>query len=87
MRLRAAGLLWTKVGEEVVLLDQRSEMYLGVNPAGAALWDLLVAGCDRADLIRQLQSEWGIDAQAAAHDVDAFLDDLRAEALLDENDA
>lgn len=87
MRLKTADLLWARVGDEVVVLDQRTEMYLGVNDTGAALWDLLVAGCGRDELVGRLVDRWGLNEDQAAGDVDGFLDDLRAEELLVEDDA
>jgi hypothetical protein len=87
VRVRTADLLWTQVGDEVVVLDQRTDMYLGINDTGAVLWDLLIDGCGREELIDRLVSRWGVSQHRAAQDVDDFLAGLRAEALLDEDDA
>jgi hypothetical protein len=77
-------LLWSRVGEEVVILDQRTEMYLGINPTGAVLWDLLVAGCRPAELVSRLADEYGVSTDVARRDVDVFLGSLRDQGLLDE---
>jgi Coenzyme PQQ synthesis protein D (PqqD) len=87
MRVRTADLLWARVGDEVVVLDQRTDMYLGINDTGAELWDLLVAGCGRRQLVERLVSQWEISEEQAGRDVTDFLQGLRAEALLDEDDA
>jgi hypothetical protein len=87
VRVRTDDLLWARVGDEVVVLDQRTDMYLGINDTGAVLWDLLVTGCRRGELVDRIVSRWGVSEDQAAGDVDDFLRGLRAEALLDEDDA
>ena len=42
MRLRTDAVEWREVEGEIVALDLRDEMYLGVNGSGAVLWPLLV---------------------------------------------
>lgn len=86
IRVKTADLMWSRVGEEVVVLDRRTDMYLGVNPTGAALWDLLVEGCTREQLVERVADRWGIPADGAARDVDDFLAGLRSEDLLEEAD-
>jgi hypothetical protein len=82
--VRADGLLWSRVDDEVVLLDQRNDTYLGVNASGAALWQLLVDGCDRHQLVGRLMELYGIDEAQAGADVDSLIAGLGGEGLLDQ---
>jgi hypothetical protein len=82
LRLRHDGVAWKDVDEEVVALDERAAVYLATNPAGAVLWRSLALGATRAQLADELVREFGIDADRAATDVDAFLADLSARELL-----
>lgn len=84
MRVKTADIMWSRVGDEVVVLDRRTDMYLGVNQTGAALWDLLVEGCAREQLVERVSQRWGIPPDDAARDVDDFLAGLRSENLLEE---
>jgi hypothetical protein len=83
IRLRGGDLDWRLVEGEVVVLDGRESLYLAANRAGAALWPLLAAGATRGALVECLQEEFGIDEQAAARDVDAFVAELDRRGLLD----
>jgi hypothetical protein len=48
------------------------------------MWNALGAGTTREELTARLVDEYGIDAETASQDVDAFLADLRERGLLDE---
>jgi Coenzyme PQQ synthesis protein D (PqqD) len=82
LRLRQEGVAWKDVDGEVVALDERAAVYLGVNPAGALLWRSLAAGATRAELVAELAGAFGIASERAAADTDAFLADLGARGLL-----
>ncbi len=86
VRVRGEDLLWTRVGDEVVLLDQRRDLYLGVNPAGALLWQDLVDGCSHAMMVERLVERYGIEKARATADVEALLAGLRDEGLLVEGE-
>ncbi|MGI8983104.1 MAG: PqqD family protein [Acidimicrobiales bacterium] len=82
LRLRSEGMTWRAVESEIVVLDQRDSKYLAVNEAGAVLWPLLLEGATRSQLCDELAEHFGIDADRAAADVDAFLDLLGKRDLL-----
>lgn len=84
LRLRRTDLQWRAVEGEVVALDVRGAQYLGVTPSGAALWDMLADGTTRDALIEHLASTYDLDRAVAAEHADAFLDQLRAQDLLEE---
>lgn len=86
LRLRRTDLQWRAVEGEVVALDVRGSQYLGVNDSGAELWELLVAGTTHAEMADHLIGRFGLDIGTARTHVDTFVDQLRAQDLLDEEE-
>lgn len=68
---------------ELVALDLRESRYLALNPTGRVLWDALVEGATRDELIEQLVEGFAIDRGRAAADVDAFTAELESRDLLE----
>jgi Coenzyme PQQ synthesis protein D (PqqD) len=83
VRIRHHELSWKTVDDEVVALDLATGTYFSANPSGSRLWERLSEGCDRADLILALVTEYEISEKQAERDVDGFLDELRRNALLE----
>jgi hypothetical protein len=83
LKLREQGVAWTDVDGEIVALDEEAAVYVAANPAGALLWRALADGATRAALSQALVDEYGISAERADADTDAFLASLRERALLD----
>jgi hypothetical protein len=82
VRLRSDTLTWREVEGEIVALDLQASAYLGVNRTGTALWQELAAGTTRDRLVSRLRTEFGIDEETAARDVDEFLEALDEHELL-----
>jgi hypothetical protein len=83
LKLRGQGVAWTDVDGEIVALDEKAAVYVAANPAGALLWRALADGATRTALSQALVDEYGISAERADADIDAFLAALRERALLD----
>lgn len=75
---------WQVVDDEVVVLDLDGSVYLRLNGSGRLLWERLDAEASPDELADALVDEYGIDADRAAGDVDAFVSDLRGKLLLEE---
>jgi predicted Rdx family selenoprotein len=85
LQLRDAAVEWRRVDDEVVALHLETSMYLAINASGRLLWERLAdGGATRAELIAHLRADFGLDADRAAADVDAFLAGLREQQLLAE---
>jgi coenzyme PQQ synthesis protein D (PqqD) len=82
IKLRHDGVAWKDVDGEIVALDEHAAVYLAANPAGAIVWRSLAQGATRGQLADELVREFGIDADRAHADVDAFLADLGGRGLL-----
>jgi hypothetical protein len=83
VRLRAGALEWREVEGEIVALDLRTSTYLGINRTGASVWQSLVEGTTRDDLVAQLEESFDLDRPRAEADLDAFLQTLREHDLLE----
>jgi Coenzyme PQQ synthesis protein D (PqqD) len=82
LRLREADLSWRQVGDEVIVLDLRSNAYLSINRSGVTLWEMLVDGSTTATMADRLVSEFGLEEEQARADVDAFVTMLTERDLL-----
>jgi hypothetical protein len=82
LRLNEDAVEWREIDGEIVALDRERSEYLAVNRTGAAVWSLLVEGATRDDLVQRLTERFDVEAEVAARDVQAFVDELRSKKLL-----
>lgn len=82
VRVREGAAVWRRIEDETIVLALESSMYLGLNRTASALWPMLVEGTTHAELTRHLIGAFGIDADRAAEDVDAFIEHCRRQRLL-----
>lgn len=85
IRLRRQELEWVSVEGEVVVLDAGRSVYLNVNPSGAVMWQALIEGATRAQLVEALRGGFAIDQAQAERDVENFLGQLADLGLLEES--
>jgi hypothetical protein len=84
LSLRADGLAWRTVEDELIAIDVHESTYLTANGSGLVLWEALAAGATSDELAAKLVAEFGIDPDAARTDADRFVEELRERGLLDE---
>jgi hypothetical protein len=82
VRLREEALVWREIDGELVAVDVGASTYLGANPSGTILWQLLADGASRQQLADALVEHFGIDDARARADADAFVDSLDSRGLL-----
>ena len=82
IKLRSVDLAWQVVDGEIVVLDTRSSLYLALKGSGAVLWPHLAEGSTRRHLVSVLAQEYGIPADRADRDVEAFVGSLTRRGLL-----
>lgn len=68
------------VGDTLVNL----QLMLSLNESGAFLWQQLQKDCTKDDLLAAMQAEYDVDAATATADIDAFLNTLKENHILDE---
>ncbi|WP_216843525.1 PqqD family peptide modification chaperone [Phytoactinopolyspora alkaliphila] len=74
---------WREIDGEMVILDLSSSTYLRTNQTGSTLLRLLAEETSVDELADGLMAAYGIPAEQASTDVDAFLEMLREKNLLD----
>ena len=82
LRLRRDGLHWIEADGEIVALDDRSLQYVSANPVGAVVWQALVEGATREELLARILEEFEVEEGVAARDLDGFLGELARLGLL-----
>ena len=80
---RSSHYLACEVGDEKVILQTKSGQYLGVNPVGAFIWDLLTVPRNGAELYRQVVARYEVDSAIARSDVNAFIAELSDAGLIE----
>jgi hypothetical protein len=75
-------ILAAPVGENMVLINLRTDQIFELNRTGSRLWELLCQGYGRAELQHQLAQEFDVDPREVAGEIDRLLDALRSEGLI-----
>jgi len=76
-----------KVGEESVLLDLKTERYLGLDDVSSRFWDLLTNGGTVQSAYEILLMEFEIDAERLRNDLDDFLKELIQFGLVEQSNS
>jgi hypothetical protein len=81
MKIKNGFISRTVAGNNVVVaVGEQSKSFNGIiklNESGLILWNKLVAGADKPDLVSALLEEYDISAEVAEGDVDRFVGVLR----------
>ena len=67
---------------DVAIMSLKNGVYYGLNPVGSRVWALIQKPVQVMDLINVLMSEYDVDRQQCAHDVNNLLSDLLENGLL-----
>ena len=81
------GVVHRRVDDETILLDPRSSQYFSINGTGTRLWEAVLAGADRTGLEEVLVEAYGLRADEAHADVEAFLGALVGHGLIEGSSA
>ncbi|GAB2768506.1 hypothetical protein GCM10027275_08880 [Rhabdobacter roseus] len=72
------------VAGEVVILNHEKGVYYGLDEVGAAVWDALEAEPQTvAELCNLIMQEYEVDTDTCQQDIEALLQDLLKEGLLE----
>ncbi len=74
------------LGGEVVILDLDGSRYYGLNEVGAFVWDLLAQPRSVGALQAALLDEYDVDAERCRADLEALLDELITNGLVERRD-
>jgi hypothetical protein len=79
----APDVLFRLLGDEGVLVNLRTEQYLGVNAVGARMWELLSTSASIQTALDQLVQEYEVEPARLRADLIEFIDSLLAQHLID----
>jgi len=82
IRIDTENVLAREVEGETVILDLRTQRYVGGNRSATVLWPLLESGASREQLAQRLVDEFGVSRERAEGDVSAFVDQLAELGLI-----
>jgi len=79
----APAVLFRQVGEESVLLNVKTNIYLGLDPVGTQMWKLVTTAESVQAAYETLLAEYDIDPDTLRHDLDEFLASLLEQSLVE----
>ncbi len=82
LRLRSESVVWSRVGEDVVILELESSSYFTVMGSGTVIIEHLADGATEDSLVESVTSRFEIDAETARADVVRFLKELGDQNML-----
>ena len=87
MKIKEGFVVREIAGESVVIaLGKASQSFNGMiklNESARIIWDMLVRGCEKADLLEKILNEYEVDPITAEKDVDRFIETLKGANILE----
>jgi hypothetical protein len=68
----------------ITLLDENSGQYWNLNPTGALVLQMLLAGGTPAQAVQELTEQYEVNADTASRDVEDLVDSLHSAGLVKE---
>lgn len=76
------GVMFNRVGDELVLLDLDRGTYLGLDPVGSRFWELITSGASLGEAMETMLSEYEVTREELELDLDALVADLERNELV-----
>jgi len=76
------GVMYNRVGEEVVLLDLDSGTYFGLDAVGSRGWELLASDATIGEAIETMLGEYEVGADQLERDVMKLVGELEEKQLI-----
>jgi Coenzyme PQQ synthesis protein D (PqqD) len=73
-----------RLGDEVVLVDLRTNRIFALSPTGARFWELLSEGKSRPEIEEQLLREYEVARETVSAEIDSLVRALEDERLVGE---
>lgn len=81
----APEVVFQTVGDESVLLNLKTSLYLGLNPVGTRIWTILTTAETVQAAFESLQAEYDAPAEQLRNDLEEFLAKLTEYSLISAN--
>lgn len=78
----APGVVWKRVGDELVLLDYDRGVYFGLDIVGAHVWRLIEEQRPVASIVDELLDEFDVERDTLAVDVERLIGELIERGLV-----
>lgn len=79
----SADVLFRMIGDEAVLLNLKTELYLGLDPVGSRMWQLLTTSPSLQAAYDALLQEYEVLPDRLRQDLDRFVGDLLEQSLIE----
>jgi len=78
----AADVAARRLGDEIVLVNLRTNLIYELNRTGARLWELLAEGCDRREIERRMLTDFDVAEETLRTEIDELLASLLEAGLV-----
>jgi len=86
LRFRASpDALATRVGDETVLVDLRTDRIYSLNRTATRIWELVCDECDRAEVERRMLEEFQVTPAELAEAIDDLVVSMTEQGLLEQS--
>lgn len=79
----APDVLLRIIGDEAVILNLKSELYLGLNPVGTRMWTVLQSAPSIQAAYESLLDEFDVEPERLRQDMDTLLDQMLEQGLIE----
>lgn len=76
------GVMFNRVGDEIVLLDLDHGTYLGLDPVGSRFWELITTSSSLGAALDTMLAEYEVTPAELEADVEALIHDLEKNGLV-----
>ncbi len=74
--------LATRVGDEIVLVNLKTDKIYSLNRTAARIWELMCADCDQAEVERRMLEEFDVARGELAEAIDELVTSMTQDGLL-----
>lgn len=74
---------YSKLNEEVVILDLKSESYYGLNHVGATIWQSLQKPKTVSEIQDLILNKYDVESEQCDRDLITFLEELKHQGLIE----
>ena len=78
-----AGVIFQKVGEEIVFLNLDTGIYFGLDPIGSRIWALLVEKEALQAVFESMKEEYEVAPEELQQDILRLVQELQAKRLVE----
>lgn len=78
----AEGVVWTRVDDEIIAIDPKTEHFFGLRGAGIEVWEAIVRGTTADGALAAILARYDVPEAQAKTDLDILLDDLLRRRLI-----